>query len=65
MEPTINLIIGLFVDHTATNVTDAITDILANWELNQDCVVAVTTDSGSNMIVAFRDFHMVFNTYIV
>ena len=42
-------------DHTGQNIAEAITDILDNWELPPDKVVATTTDNGSNVIAAFSD----------
>ena len=42
--------VALFADHTGDNITDCVTDILSNWELEIKNVVAATTDSGSNLI---------------
>ena len=36
-------------------VADAVLDILENWGLDKDKLVAVTTDNGSNVVVAFRN----------
>lgn len=46
--------VALFADHTGDNIADCVTDILSNWELELKNVVAATTDSGSNLISAFR-----------
>ena len=46
--------VPLFVDHTGQNIADAILDILDNWDLSRDNLVASTTDSGSNIVSAFR-----------
>ena len=46
--------IALFADHTGNNIADCLTDIVFNWELEMKNVVAATTDSGSNVITAFR-----------
>ena len=40
-------------DHTGQNIAEAITDILDNWELPPDKLVATTTDNGLNVISAF------------
>ena len=37
------------------NIADAVLDILENWGLDNDKRVAVTTDNGSNVVVAFRN----------
>lgn len=42
--------IPLFQDHTGQNIAEAIKDILENWELSPDNLVATTTDNGSNFI---------------
>ena len=45
----------MFEDHTGQNIADAISDVLENWDLNRnDNLVATTTDSGSNVVAAFR-----------
>ena len=44
----------LFKDHTGQNIADAMVDILDSWDLNRDNLVATTTDSGSNVVSAFR-----------
>ena len=45
---------ALFADHTGDNITKSVTDILANWELETQNLVAATTNSGANVISAFR-----------
>ena len=46
--------VPLYTDHTGQNIADAISDILDNWDLSRDNLVATTTDSGSNIVSAFR-----------
>ena len=46
--------IALFDDHTGENIAQSVSDILANWELDTRYLIAATTDSGSNIISAFR-----------
>ena len=40
----------LFEDHTGQNIREGIQDILMNWNLTPDSLVATTTDNGSNFI---------------
>lgn len=47
----------MFTDHTGQNIADTISAILQNWELSKDKLVASTTDSGSNIVLAFRILH--------
>ncbi len=47
--------VPLYEDHTGQNIADAVLDILGNWSLNKEKLVAVTTDNGSNVVVAFRN----------
>ena len=44
----------LYEDHTGQNLADAVTDVLANWDLNLDQIVATTTDNAANIIAAFN-----------
>ena len=46
--------VPVFTDHTGQNIADAITNILDNWGLSRNDLVATTTDSGSNIVSAFR-----------
>ena len=46
--------VALFADHTGDNIAESVTNILANWELETQNLVAATTDSGANVISAFR-----------
>ena len=46
--------VALFADITDDNIAKSVTDILANWELETQNLVAATTDSGANVISAFR-----------
>ena len=39
-------------DHTGMNLQDALTQTLSNWELDATKLVALTTDSGSNIVLA-------------
>ena len=42
-----------YADHTGQTVADTICDILLNWVLSVDDLVATTTDNGSNFVSAF------------
>ena len=42
--------IPLFEDHTSANISESITDIMANWQLPFDKLVTTTTNNGSNFI---------------
>jgi len=44
----------LFEDHTGENIAAALQDILENWSLSTDKLVAVTTDNRSNYIAALN-----------
>ena len=46
--------IPLYDDHTGQNIADATTNILDNWKLTKENLVAMTTDSGANIVAAFR-----------
>ena len=46
--------VPMFSDHTGPNIADTISAILDNWDLSKDKLVAATTDSGSNIVSAFR-----------
>lgn len=46
--------VALFEDHTGENIVQSVSDILTNWELGTKNLVAATTNSGSNVIFAFR-----------
>ena len=45
-------------DHTGQNLSEPVTDVLANWELTIDQIVATTIDNGSNIVSAFRRLDM-------
>ena len=47
--------VPLYEDHTGQNIGEAVLDILENWDLDKDKIVAVTTDNGSSVVVAFRN----------
>lgn len=47
--------IPLFNDHTGQNIADTIHDVLVNWELKPEALVATTTDNGSNFVSAFKN----------
>ena len=47
-----------FEDHTGQNLSEAVTNVLANWELTIEQIVAITTDNGSNIVSAFRCLDM-------
>lgn len=42
-------------DHTAGNIVDDILSALEDWDLKVEQLVALTTDSASNMIKACKD----------
>ena len=44
----------LYEDHTGRNIADALLDILANWELLPENLIATTTDNGANIVNAFK-----------
>ena len=44
----------MYEDHNGQNLADAITDVLANWDLRADQIVATTTDNASNIVAAFN-----------
>ena len=44
----------LYEDHTGQNLADAVTDMLGNWDVRADQVVATTTDNAANIIAAFN-----------
>ena len=39
-------------DHTGENLKDSLLEIFAEWGLNQEQLVAITTDSGANVKLA-------------
>ena len=41
--------------HTAVNIAEELTSILADWNLSDDNVVAITTDNGRNISAAVRE----------
>ncbi len=47
--------VPMYDDHTGQNISDALLDVLENWELKQDKVVAITTDNGANVVAALRN----------
>lgn len=47
--------VPLFADHTGETIADTIQDILLNWGLNVDNLIATTTDNGSNFVSAFHN----------
>ena len=44
----------LYENHTGQNLSEPVTDVLANWDLKPDQLVATTTDNGSNIVAGFR-----------
>ena len=44
----------LYENHTGENLSEAVTDVLANWDLTPDQLIATTTDNGSNIVAGFR-----------
>ena len=51
--------VPMYSDHTGRNIADTISAILENWDLCKDKMVAATTDSGSNIVLAFKILHAV------
>ena len=47
--------VPLFDDHTGQNIADTVIDVLSNWELKDENLVATTTDNGSNYVAAFKN----------
>ena len=43
-------------DHTATNIADALKDILQTWKLPEEGQMSIATDNGTNMISAASIF---------
>ena len=43
----------LYENHTGQNLSEAVTDALANWDLKPDQLVATTTDNGSNIVAGW------------
>ena len=46
--------VPLFEDHTGQNIAEAIDDILENWGLSKDNLVAITTNNGSNFVAGME-----------
>ena len=46
--------VPLFEDHTGQNIIEAIQDVLTNWNLSTEYLVATTTDNGSNFIAGMN-----------
>ena len=44
----------LLNDHTGQNIAETFQNILANWSLTPDNLVATTTDNGSNFVSALQ-----------
>ena len=44
--------VPLFADHTGTNLSETLQEVLSNWGLDPGKLVATTTDNGSNFIAA-------------
>ena len=44
--------VPLFSDHTGQNIAEAFQDVLGNWNISMSCVIASTTDNGSNFVAA-------------
>ena len=45
--------VPLLSDHTGQNIVETLKDVLTNWNLDHDKLVATTTDNGSNFVAAF------------
>ena len=46
--------VPLFEDHTGQNIAEAFQDILANWDLSTEHLVATTTDNGTIFITGLN-----------
>ena len=46
--------VPLLIDHTDQNIAETLKDVLANWNLDHDKLIATTTDNGSNFVAAFQ-----------
>lgn len=46
--------VPLLIDHTGENIAETLNDVLANWNLDHNKLVATTTDNGSNFVAAFQ-----------
>ena len=44
---------ALCEDHAGENIAYAITNVLDNWNLSFNNLIATTADSGSNIVAAF------------
>ena len=40
--------------HTGTNIAEELQEILRNWRLPQDKILAITTDNGTNIVAALE-----------
>ena len=43
-----------YEDHTGENIAGALQDVLENWQLSSEKLVATTTDNASNYVAAFE-----------
>ena len=46
--------VALMKDHTGQNIAECVTEVLEEWKLNPQNLVAATTDNGSNVVSAFE-----------
>ena len=44
----------LLSDYTGQNIVETLKDVLTNWNLDHDKLVATTTDNESNFVAAFQ-----------
>ena len=44
-------------NHTAEVLAEALEEVMSEWNLNSDCLVSLTTDSGTNIVAAARKLH--------
>ena len=51
--------VPMYSNHTGQNIADTISAILENWDLFKNKMVAATTDSESNIVLAFKILHAV------
>ena len=45
---------SLCESHTGQNLSAAVSDVLAHWDLKPDQVIATTADNASNVVAGFR-----------
>lgn len=46
-------------DHTGINIASRVEEVIEDFGLKKESIVSITTDSGSNMVVALRELHII------